>query len=229
MAELIHSLFDMLMRQFILPQYHPTKEDKYNIQIPMSVGKIKGTPTPMEPKTQITVKRVACIPNEIDYRHLYTPSYCLHMCSLFKESLRSAVAYFGHKRTDINHNDRLDRNRMHTYMCSLYNYAHIGDYIRFMIHYTENVSDLYNRVRIETLDALDVDLDIICNTILVALGVGTSSEPTKDLFIWGSEVNISDHCRCITTEMIGYVTYNVIMVKRGYTPPISKCVKMIGN
>jgi hypothetical protein len=236
MAEIIHSLFDMLLRRFILPRYQPVVGPDiplYSASPPPPPRKLLG----FEKETTITIrpKQVVCVPSESDYT-MYTPSYCLRTCSVFRESLRSVTTYFGDQRNQphqTNPDDQLERNRMHAYVCSLYNYAHIGDYGRFLLQYrSETNSIIYNRVRTETLRAIDVDIDIICNTILVALDVGIlplDGTKEKEIYIWTNAAINSNHInnsgnsniiccsgkgknsRCVATEVIGDITYKVIM------------------
>ena len=114
--------------------------------------------------------------------HMYNPVHCVRVFVVYREALRSVEEHFRNRRHEdlfrgeydraTEANDRLRKNRLHAYICALYNYTHIGDYKRFD---TEYHSDMYLSVREDTLLELDVDLDLICNTILIALAVRTPS------------------------------------------------------
>lgn len=160
---------------------------------------------------------------------MYCPEHCLRVFVVYRESLLSIVEHYRNQKHEAllrgNIDERMNENRMHSYVCALYNYTHIGDYARFNVEYQ---SDLYLSVRNKTLQDLGVDLDHIGNTLLIALAVTVNinehandeDEDDEDTTIRSVNIylrnstllNASDrdfNKSCILTTIIKNVEFNI--------------------
>ena len=153
---------------------------------PVNGKPVNGNPSSVYQEPRTRVKPVVASLNDsgvlpsTNVWHMYNPVHCLRVFCVYRESLRSVEEHFRNRRHEdlcrgnydqsIEYDDRIRKNRIHAYICALYNYAHICDYNRFYVEYN---SDTYPAVREETLLELNIDLDLICNTILIALAVRT--------------------------------------------------------
>jgi hypothetical protein len=150
--------------------------------------------------------------------HMYHPEHCLRVFVVYRESLLSIVEHYRNQKHEAllrgNIDERMNENRMHSYVCALYNYTHIGDYARFNVEYQSD--DIYLSVRDKTLLDLGVDLDHIGNTILIALAVTASNSNSTDepihsvnIYLRNSTFDANDNKTCILTTIIDGVEYNI--------------------
>ena len=167
----INGVFNIILRKLFIPtdiaprlaQYQYYQKQK---RLTFPEKKVKSKPKiqqPNNPKNN---------PKNNNEWHMYCPEHCLRVFVVYRESLLSIVEHYRNQKYEAllrgNIDERMNENRMHSYVCALYNYTHIGDYARFNVEYQ---SDLYLSVRDKTLQDLGVDLDQIGNTLLIALAV----------------------------------------------------------
>lgn len=228
----VNNVFNTIIRALFIPTDSGPRLAQYQYyqkQKRLSFPTEKDTEKNMEKEKKNKKKQLVCDNNNNKEWHMYHPEHCLRVFVVYRESLLSVVEHYRNQKHEAllrgNIDERMNENRMHSYVCALYNYTHIGDYDRFHLEYQSDDS-IYLAVRNKTLRDLGVDLDHIGNTILIALAVTATANATSNataishltddtiysinVYLRNSEFDTNSHTKhCILTTMFDDIECNI--------------------